>query len=1739
TSATSNARYFIYNSGVGFNGITFNMNAVSGFSSAANTTGAFYGIYNPSNCSGNLDITGNSMSSLLLGSTTGAAYITNNSGIITGSTTIQNNSCTGLTFTATSAPFYGIFNGGSSPTNIIINGNSLSNALISTSTSARYGVQNTANSINSISLDNNSVNNYTSNLNTTAAFYGVYNTGSADNISLSGNTLNALMLGSTTGTNYMVYNTGTLTGVANLNNNTVSNGSFTSTGAGTFYGIFNQASSSMAANLNSNAISNSTLSMPSAASYLVYNNAASATVGITNVSMNGNTINGLIKNTLSSPNYGVFNNLASSSNLSLSNNTFSNSAVSATSGVTYIVYNTGSVSSAMNLNGNRVASYTSSLNATGDFYGVYNSAICQGNISMSSNLFQNSLIDGVSNNVFLIRNNASNSGLSMNSNSVTGCNNSSVTSGVFYGVWSSGNTLGPLSMSGNNLTNNSSNATTGNTYLIYNSAVASNSIAMNNNQLGQVFTNNTTDYSGDLFCISNVGGNTSSSLTVNNNTFSGFTYNGLSGTGNIYFINNTNNNNTLDISGNNWSSITIKHSGNQYLMNNPSATQSILTVNNNSVTGYTRTGNAGSMYIYYSNGSSPASSNQIFSGNNFANITATLQGTGSFYGLYSADGITSPFPKKQFLNNNISNIDYNGLGFFYGYYLDFLGDGNSSGGSSVNSNTITSVSYGGPVYGIQIGMNCSPNYTTTVFANSIQSLTTSGANSEIHGVQLGGTGNVLNFYKNKISDLTANGILGGAEGITVSNAANTNILNNVIGNINTPVTSYSNGVNGINIAGGNTVNVYYNTVNLNAVSSGSFFASSAIYASSAVNLNLRNNIFINNSTPSGAGLVCAYRRTSSSLANYSISSNNNVFYAGIPSNSKLIYFDGNSYQNLPQFQNLVSPRESASATENTNFLSTVGSSTNFLHVDNTIPSVTENGAQNVAGISDDIDADVRQGNPGYSGTGSAPDIGADEYNQSLVPCSGVNSGTAIVPSSAIKCSGNEVYLVTTGQTQAGGISYQWKIASNPGGPYTNVIGGNASAYNTPTLAAGIYYYIMVTTCANNSQTVATNELTVSVNASPTGTASAINGTLCAGETLSLTAGSATGTNYLWLGPNNFTSTLQSPLVNSVVANSSGTYSLFISTANCTSSPVFVNALVSPTPPGFSLTPSSASLCIGNSQTITASLPITSPTLTAGSQSGQNSLSNYPAPYSIYYGGQKMQILVLANELSAAGFTIGTPINSIQFPVVSKGSNWGTVVNSCQNFMVGMKSTTLASLTGFESNIVNVVTPINYTPSVGYNNVHNFAAPFVWDGTSNLVIETVFSNSIVGTSGNGVVQNNHPTGFLSTLVYRADNQSAATIAAATNSNVNIGFVRPDFKLNGSPVGTYSWGPVAGLNTSNSQTVVASPTISTVYSATLSNGSCISSANTSITVVLNPTISIASTANTVCSGNNATLTAGGAATYTWFNGVSSSSVIVSPFGNTTYSVVGTNPACPNASTSIQLISAPALTLTALPHPGQLCAGESSTLTVSGASSYTWTGGENNDTVVVTPPVTTSYTVSANSGPGCWTSKVVNVKVNPLPLITIVPPSATVCPGDFLSLEAMGVLSFTWQETNSNSPILMINPAQSTIYNVMGVDLNGCQNTASVGIIVDPCESVAEHEGDKALKIYPNPSSGLVNLDFGSNAIRTVLVTNSMGQKVFETVLTESAGQINLGHLSKGVYFISVDENKNSTKHKLIID
>jgi hypothetical protein len=930
-------------------------------------------------------------------------------------------------------------------------------------------------------------------------------------------------------------------------------------------------------------------------------------------------------------------------------------------------------------------------------------------------------------------------------------------------------------------------------------------------------------------------------------------------------------------------------------------------------------------------------------------------------------------------------------------------------------------------------------------------------------------------------------------------------------------------------------------VYLNASSSGANFNSNALYAATNPTLNLRNNIFINNSIASGSGITAVYRRSLPILGTYSASSNNNLFYAGIPTASNVIFHDGTtSYPTIASFQALVTPRDNNSVTENTPFSSTIGLSPNYLHVDPLLPSLTESGAVNITGIIDDFDGQIRQGNAGYAGGGSAPDIGADEYDQNLPPCSSANAGT-ISPVSIVRCAGQTVAMNSAGYTYtaAGGIVHQWKVSSTPGGPYTNVIGSaNSAVYSSNTLTSGVQYYVLSTTCTNNAQVSISNEATITINPVPTVSVSISSPTVCAGQTVLLGGSTDIGTNFLWNGPNSYTSALQSTTISNANTMSSGAYSLIVSVGSCTSvNSTFIT--VNPTPPAFSLTPLSSAVCAGASQTLTASAIISTPTLNFSSQINQNPAAGYPAPYSVYYGGQKMQFLVLGTELSAAGFIGGSPITSLEFPVISLGANWGVSIGECQNFEMKIGHTALTSLTSFQTGLSSVVSPSNFTPVVG-GNVHNFSAPFVWDGTSNIILESSFSNNLIGNGGYSVIQYNSPTGFLSTIVYRADNQTAGAIAAATNPNINIGVARPNFVLNGVPVGTYSWSPAIGLSSTNTQSTVATPTGSTIYTIELANGLCTSQSTVSMNVVQMPTVSIATTSSLICVGNPATLTASGANTYTWSTGSTNTNITVSPSGSINYSLMGMNAPCPSATAIITISVSPALTITALASSPAVCSGQSATLSANGAPSYTWSTGANTSTIVVTPTVNTSYTVTGSSGPGCIAKKVVAIVSNSLPILVVTPSSQTVCAGELVSFSAAGANTYIWLPDNLSSQLFTALPPITTSYTLVGQAANNCKDSVMVTAVVDPCTSIGKTTSlNNFMRVFPNPSTGFITAQFEFEGEKEIHVINSLGATIIQLISDKDLETFDLSAFTKGIYFVRVSTKDGSANYKIIIE
>jgi gliding motility-associated-like protein len=133
-------------------------------------------------------------------------------------------------------------------------------------------------------------------------------------------------------------------------------------------------------------------------------------------------------------------------------------------------------------------------------------------------------------------------------------------------------------------------------------------------------------------------------------------------------------------------------------------------------------------------------------------------------------------------------------------------------------------------------------------------------------------------------------------------------------------------------------------------------------------------------------------------------------------------------------------------------------------------------------------------------------------------------------------------------------------------------------------------------------------------------------------------------------------------------------------------------------------------------------------------------------------------------------------------------------------------------------------------------------------------------------------------------------------------------------------------------------------------------------------------------------------------------------------------------------------PIPTVTASASNSVICNGNSTTLTASGANTYTWTSGVTNG-ANFTPTTTATYSVIGTSAAGCTNTAVTTITVNSTPTLSVNNPS--ICFGQTATLTASGANTYTWSNNaigNSQS----VNPLVTTTYSVSGTDLNGCTTT-----------------------------------------------------------------------------------------------
>jgi PKD repeat protein len=253
-------------------------------------------------------------------------------------------------------------------------------------------------------------------------------------------------------------------------------------------------------------------------------------------------------------------------------------------------------------------------------------------------------------------------------------------------------------------------------------------------------------------------------------------------------------------------------------------------------------------------------------------------------------------------------------------------------------------------------------------------------------------------------------------------------------------------------------------------------------------------------------------------------------------------------------------------------------------------------------------------------------------------------------------------------------------------------------------------------------------------------------------------------------------------------------------------------------------------------------------------------------------------------------------------------------------------------------------------------------------------------------GNAVMARNLSGAVCGLVTMTALNAGNCTVSAPTASftlpsSVCAGNNVPLADLSSGSPTTWSWtisgGSPSISNTQNLNTTYATAGLYTV-SLVAANGLGASAAlSKTINVIALPNVTV--TSANICSGNSATLTAGGATSYIWNPGsLSGATQVLNPTSTTVYNVVGAASGCTNnASATINVTASPFVSASI--SSSIICAGESSTINPLGATNYTISPGNILGVAVVSPAASTTYTIDGESS-GCFgsTTAVISVVV-----------------------------------------------------------------------------------------------------------------------------------------------------------------
>ncbi len=182
---------------------------------------------------------------------------------------------------------------------------------------------------------------------------------------------------------------------------------------------------------------------------------------------------------------------------------------------------------------------------------------------------------------------------------------------------------------------------------------------------------------------------------------------------------------------------------------------------------------------------------------------------------------------------------------------------------------------------------------------------------------------------------------------------------------------------------------------------------------------------------------------------------------------------------------------------------------------------------------------------------------------------------------------------------------------------------------------------------------------------------------------------------------------------------------------------------------------------------------------------------------------------------------------------------------------------------------------------------------------------------------------------------------------------------------------------------------------------------------------------------------------------------------------------------------------------------------------------------------------------SAPGTYTVKLVllnactnDTLMQAVNITTMGPTPAVagptlICKGDRYNYSVSGGSTYLWS-TGSTATAVALQPTQTTVYTVSAT-ANGCTQSKTFTVTVNPCLGIEDLEAAGLWKVYPNPVVNELQIESALEGSFKLFDLN--GFLILEETLQSGENTINTTSLKPGVYTIRLDNGKLSRNLRIV--